>query len=64
MNVNERANEARITMDSVSTSYELREPDGGLPIKSWTRGVPVEDDAIAQLSNIARRCSTSGGKGS
>ena len=51
-------------MDSVSTSYELREPDGGLPIKSWTRGVPVEDDAIAQLSNIARRCSTSGGKGS
>ena len=38
----------------MSTTYELRESNGGLPIKSWTRGVPVESEAIEQLSNIAR----------
>jgi len=37
-----------------TTSYELREPTNGVPIKSWTRGVPVEPEAIEQLSNIAR----------
>ena len=26
----------------------------GSPIKAWTRGVPVEDDAMAQLANVAR----------
>ncbi len=26
----------------------------GVPIKSWTKGVPVEDDARRQLENIAR----------
>jgi len=36
------------------TSYELRQPDGGVPIKTWTRGVPVESEALEQLSNIAR----------
>ena len=36
------------------TNYELRESNGGVPIKSWTRGVPVEREAIEQLSNIAR----------
>jgi tRNA-splicing ligase RtcB (3'-phosphate/5'-hydroxy nucleic acid ligase) len=41
-------------MTTMSTNYELREPAGGVPIKTWTRGVPVEDEAIAQLSNIAR----------
>jgi tRNA-splicing ligase RtcB (3'-phosphate/5'-hydroxy nucleic acid ligase) len=41
-------------MNTMSTNYELREPAGGVPIKTWTRGVPVEDEAIAQLSNIAR----------
>lgn len=35
-------------------TYDLREADGGVPIKTWTRGVPVEDEAIEQLSNIAR----------
>jgi tRNA-splicing ligase RtcB (3'-phosphate/5'-hydroxy nucleic acid ligase) len=34
--------------------YELRQPEGGVPIKSWTRGVPIEAQAIEQLSNIAR----------
>ena len=36
------------------TTYELRQSNGGLPIKSWTRGVPVESEALEQLSNIAR----------
>jgi tRNA-splicing ligase RtcB len=27
---------------------------GGVPIKMWTRGVPVEDEALRQLSNAAR----------
>src|SRR5688572_10003322 len=36
------------------TAYELRTPEGGVPIKSWTRGVPIKSEAIAQLSNIAR----------
>jgi len=36
------------------TSYELHQPEGGVPIKTWTRGVPVESEAMEQLSNIAR----------
>lgn len=27
---------------------------GGVPLKMWTRGVPVEPEAIEQLSNVAR----------
>ena len=27
---------------------------GGVPIKMWTRGVPVEDEALRQLGNAAR----------
>jgi tRNA-splicing ligase RtcB len=38
----------------MSTEYDLRTPEGGVPIKTWTRGVPVEPEAIEQLSNIAR----------
>ena len=34
-------------------SYELMQ-DGGVPIKSWTRGVPFEDKARQQLKNIAK----------
>lgn len=40
--------------DVTTTTYELRLPQGALPIKSWTRGVPVEHDALEQLANIAR----------
>ncbi len=36
------------------TNYELREPHGGVPIKTWTKGVPVEPEAVDQLTNIAR----------
>ncbi len=34
--------------------YELLRPDGGVPIKAWTRGVPFEDEARRQLENVAR----------
>ena len=27
---------------------------GGVPLKMWTRGVPVEDEARRQLQNAAR----------
>jgi tRNA-splicing ligase RtcB (3'-phosphate/5'-hydroxy nucleic acid ligase) len=32
-----------------SESYDLIESEGDVPIKAWTRGVPVEDGAKAQL---------------
>ena len=36
-------------------SHYTEEPvPGGVPVKMWTRGVPVEDDAKRQLSNAAR----------
>jgi tRNA-splicing ligase RtcB (3'-phosphate/5'-hydroxy nucleic acid ligase) len=35
-------------------TYEILHPHGGVPVKSWTRGVPVEDAARLQLANIAR----------
>ena len=34
-------------------SYEVRQA-GGVPIKSWTRGVPFEEKAQKQLENISR----------
>jgi tRNA-splicing ligase RtcB len=34
-------------------NYEVFAPDKGAPIKAWTRGVPVEDEAKQQLLNIA-----------
>ncbi|MFT6102305.1 MAG: tRNA-splicing ligase RtcB, partial [Candidatus Endobugula sp.] len=34
-------------------NYEVMQ-DGGVPIKSWTRGVPFEDQAKEQLKNISR----------
>eukprot|EP01042_Synura_sphagnicola_P017072 gene17072-21585_t len=36
------------------SNYEQLEVPGGVPVKMWTNGVPVEDDAKAQLRNIAR----------
>ena len=41
-------------MTTMTDNYELRQPHGGVPIKSWTRGVPLKGDAVDQLSNIAR----------
>ncbi|MCE2026969.1 RtcB family protein [Sessilibacter corallicola] len=34
-------------------NYEVMQ-DGGVPIKTWTKGVPFEDKARAQLKNISR----------
>lgn len=36
------------------TTYEFHNVDGGVPVKMWTRGVPVEDEARAQLTRAAR----------
>ena len=34
--------------------YEVLHAEGGVPIKAWTRGVPLEDAAVKQLMNVAR----------
>ncbi|MCA9653796.1 MAG: RtcB family protein [Myxococcales bacterium] len=34
--------------------YEVMSETGGVPVKHWTRGVPVEDAALRQLSNVAK----------
>jgi len=34
-------------------SYNLIEVEKGVPIKAWTKGVPLEDQARAQLRNVA-----------
>ena len=34
--------------------HERIHVDGGLPIKAWTRGVPLEDAARRQLENLSR----------
>jgi tRNA-splicing ligase RtcB len=36
------------------TTYEFAHVAGGVPIKMWTRGVPVEDEAREQLSRAAK----------
>ncbi|MCC7139002.1 MAG: RtcB family protein [Planctomycetes bacterium] len=41
-------------MTTPSPSYVLLEPAGGVPVKAWVRGVPLEDEARAQLENVAR----------
>jgi tRNA-splicing ligase RtcB (3'-phosphate/5'-hydroxy nucleic acid ligase) len=38
----------------MQTNYITEQPEGGVPIKMWTRGVPVEDEAKQQLANAAR----------
>ena len=52
-------------------SYEVDNHAGAVPVKRWTKGVPVEDAALDQLANVAklpfistsgsRRCRTSTG---
>ena len=36
------------------TTYLLTDVEGGVPVKSWTRGVQVEDEAWKQIRNVAR----------
>ncbi len=38
----------------METNYIEEEVAGGVPVKMWTRGVPVEDEAKRQLMNAAR----------
>lgn len=35
-------------------NYDIEEVAGGVPVKMWTHGVPVEDEAKKQLANAAR----------
>jgi tRNA-splicing ligase RtcB (3'-phosphate/5'-hydroxy nucleic acid ligase) len=37
-----------------TTTFEFQHVEGGVPIKSWTRGVPVDDKARDQLSRAAK----------
>jgi len=37
-----------------ATTYDYQHVEGGVPIKMWTRGVPVEDQARAQLARAAQ----------
>jgi tRNA-splicing ligase RtcB len=39
---------------SSERSYDVIQPDGGVLIKAWTRGVPIEEAAARQLANVAR----------
>jgi tRNA-splicing ligase RtcB (3'-phosphate/5'-hydroxy nucleic acid ligase) len=39
---------------SSQRSYDIIHPEGGVPIKAWTRGVPIEEAAAKQLANVAR----------
>jgi tRNA-splicing ligase RtcB (3'-phosphate/5'-hydroxy nucleic acid ligase) len=36
------------------STYNVMKPQDGVPIKAWTRGVPVEEAAQKQLLNVAR----------
>ncbi|MEM7155445.1 MAG: RtcB family protein [Myxococcota bacterium] len=42
------------TQTKTPTQYKVMSETGGVPVKHWTRGVPVEDAALRQLSNLAR----------
>jgi tRNA-splicing ligase RtcB len=46
----------RAILDGMSPerAYEVIEVEGGVPIKAWIRGVPLEDAAARQLRNVAR----------
>jgi tRNA-splicing ligase RtcB (3'-phosphate/5'-hydroxy nucleic acid ligase) len=39
---------------NMEQNYDIEQAEGAVPIKMWTRGVPVEDEAKAQLANAAR----------
>src|SRR5215510_6295883 len=36
------------------TTFNVLKPDKGVPIKAWTKGVPLEDAARQQLLNVAQ----------
>jgi len=38
----------------ITEHYKLMQIEGGVPIKMWTKGVPVDNRAIEQLTNASR----------
>jgi len=38
----------------MQSNYKIETVPGGVPVKMWTQGVPVEDEAKRQLANAAR----------
>jgi tRNA-splicing ligase RtcB (3'-phosphate/5'-hydroxy nucleic acid ligase) len=36
------------------TNYNVIKPDNGVPIKAWTKGVPLEGAARQQLLDVAQ----------
>jgi tRNA-splicing ligase RtcB len=38
----------------METNYNTEQAEGGVPVKMWTRGVPVETEAKQQLANASR----------
>ena len=36
------------------TTYNVFAPENGVPVKAWTKGVPLEDEARKQLLNAAQ----------
>jgi tRNA-splicing ligase RtcB len=41
-------------MEMSETTYNVIAPEKGVPIKAWTKGVPLEDQARQQLTNAAQ----------
>jgi tRNA-splicing ligase RtcB (3'-phosphate/5'-hydroxy nucleic acid ligase) len=41
-------------LEKTMTSYEFTQVEGGVPVKMWTRGVPVDQKARDQLARAAR----------
>jgi tRNA-splicing ligase RtcB (3'-phosphate/5'-hydroxy nucleic acid ligase) len=39
---------------NMERTFTVRQVEGGVPLKCWTKGVPVEDKAIEQLERVAR----------
>src|SRR5271168_1722799 len=42
-----------IEVTMTDNTYNVMKPDKGVPIKAWTKGVPVEEAAQKQLLNVA-----------
>ena len=40
--------------EHANAHYDVLDVQGGRPVKMWTRGVPVEEEAKLQLANTAR----------
>jgi len=40
--------------EHANVHYDVLDVQGGRPVKMWTRGVPVEEEAKLQLANTAR----------